>query len=207
MFEGQNPNMKEGAKGSFIIQRIYHTNVIFEVPGAPMIFKVQANGEPEFKINAHSEQIEEDIYEISLSLKLTVRYNGDIGYFAKLRQCGVFTVKGFDEAKKIFLLGSYCPNLLYPYAREEISNLVTKASFPPFIIAPVNFDALVSDAMKQRKAAQAAGGGGAAAAGAGGGNKSAVGSSGGGFSGGASPGGGFSSSKKPGGGGFNKKPF
>jgi len=93
------------------------------------------------------------VYEVTLNLTATITVNETTAFLAEIQQAGIFTLAGFEEDALAHLLGSYCPNALFPFAREVISDLSTKGGFPPLLLAPINFDALF--AQRQQEEAQA----------------------------------------------------
>ena len=125
-----------------LIQRIYMKDMSFEAPNAPEVFQNQ--WEPELGLDLHTnhKKLEEHVYEVVLDVTATVKNKGKTAFLAEVKQAGIFTIKGTSEEQLDHLLGSYCPNLLYPYAREAITAQVTNGSFPQLVLAPVNFDAL-----------------------------------------------------------------
>lgn len=149
-------NEKAPVQGQFSLQRIYIKDLSFEVPGAPAVFKTEWKPEVKLELNNHSEKIEEDVYEVVLTLNVTVMNNEKTAFIVELKQAGIFLAKGFDPKQLPVLLGSYCPSVLYPYAREAVSDVVGKGSFPQLLLAPVNFEALFAEAVKKQQA-QAAG--------------------------------------------------
>jgi len=142
---------QDQAQNQFGLQRIYIKDLSFESPNAPTIFKQQWKPEINLDLNNRSQKIEDDIYEVVLSLTVTAKVEGKVGFIAELQQAGVFLIKGVAAQQLQALLGSYCPNVLFPYAREAVSDLVGKGGFPQLLLAPVNFDALYADAMKKQQ--------------------------------------------------------
>jgi len=128
----------------FAIQRIYVKDVSFEVPNAPDVFRAENQGQPDNNLNLNSavNPLDNDSYEVTLTLTLTTKIGEKTAYIAEVQQAGIFTLKGFSDQEKAPMLGAYCPNALFAYAREVISDLVTKGSFPQMVLQPVNFEAL-----------------------------------------------------------------
>lgn len=141
-----------GQDQQFAIQRIYIKDISYESPTTPAIF--QTNWEPELHLdiqtNAHS--LGSDNHDVILSLTVTVKNKEDTAFLVEVKQAGIFTIKGFPEEQLKHTLGSFCPSVLYPYAREVVTSLVTKGGFPQLVLAPVNFDALYSQHQAQQKA-------------------------------------------------------
>lgn len=133
----------------FQLLRIYTKDVSFESPNAPDIFRSNWQPQHELNLNTKVNKLEEDSYEIVLSVTATTKIEDKTVFIVEVHQAGVFGVKGFPEAELAPLLGAYCPNLLFPYAREVVSDLVTKGSFPQLVLQPVNFDALFAQHHQQ----------------------------------------------------------
>jgi preprotein translocase subunit SecB len=141
------------AQGQFTIQKIYIKDVSFETPNSPAIF-AQAKWEPEVSVqlNSRAVTLENDMHEVVLSITVTAKIEDKTAYLVEVQQAGVFHADGFEDAQMNHLLGSFCPNILFPYAREAVSDLVTRGGFPQMLLAPVNFDALYAQHMQQQQA-------------------------------------------------------
>jgi preprotein translocase subunit SecB len=133
----------------FQLQRIYLKDMSFESPNAPTIFTGEWQPQHELNINTKINKLGDATYEIVLSLTVTAKTGEKTAFIVEVQQAGVVGVKGFPEAEMGPLLGAYCPNLLFPYAREVITDLVTKGSFPQLVLQPVNFDALFAQHRQQ----------------------------------------------------------
>ncbi|HED18691.1 MAG TPA: protein-export chaperone SecB [Gammaproteobacteria bacterium] len=129
----------------FAILRIYLKDVSFETPNSPGVFAQEFKPEISLQLNTAIKKIENDIYEVVLSITVTAKQGEQTGFLVEVQQAGLFTLKGFDEAQKGPMLGAYCPNTLFPYAREEISGLVSKGGFPPVLLSPINFDMIYAE--------------------------------------------------------------
>ena len=137
------------------ILRIYLKDVSLETPNSPKVFIQKFNPEVNLQLDTVAKMIDEDIYEVVLNMTVTAKQGEKTGFLVEIQQAGLFSVKGFDEAQKDRILGVRCPNTLFPYAREAISDLVTKGGFPPLLLAPFSFGAMYDEkaAEKARKAA------------------------------------------------------
>ena len=138
----------------FSIQKIYVKDVSFESPGTPQAFSF-AKWEPKIDLNlnnAHT-NIDDKLFEAVLTITATVKHQDKTAFLVEVHQAGIFAVIGFNENDKKYLLGSQCMNILFPYARETVSDLTTRGGFPPLILSPVNFDALFQQHMKQQAVA------------------------------------------------------
>ncbi|MFN3579775.1 MAG: protein-export chaperone SecB [Pseudomonas sp.] len=135
----------------FSLQRIYVKDLSFESPKAPAVFQTQWNPHVNLDLNTRHSQLQDGIHEVVLSLSATVT-NGEeeVSFIAEVQQAGIFAISGLDEAAMRHTLGAFCPNILFPYAREAIDSLVLRGSFPPLMLSPVNFDALFAQAEQRR---------------------------------------------------------
>jgi len=132
-------------KPEVAIIRIYIKDLSFEVPNSPEVFKeIGKTGEPvvDFQLNTTWQKISSDIYEVVLKISVGVKQGEKTTFLVELQQGGLFNIKHFPEQQLKQMLGAFCPNVLFPYAREIISDLVVRGTFPPFYLPPVNFDAL-----------------------------------------------------------------
>ncbi len=130
------------AQPQFAIQRVYLKDVSFETPNSPAVFATQWQPEVNVELNSGGSRLSEDVFEVVLTLTVTCKAGDKTAYLVEVQQAGIFTIAGFDENTLAGMLGSYCPNILFPYARETITGLVSKGSFPQLLLAPINFDAL-----------------------------------------------------------------
>ena len=133
----------------FSIEKIYLKDVSFETPAAPAVFTEDWEPEINMDLNSHGHLINEAVYEVELTLTVTAKNKDKTAFLVEIKQCGIFSIGGMDEANLNGMLGSFCPNILFPYAREAISDLVTKGGFPQLLLAPVNFDALYAQHLQQ----------------------------------------------------------
>lgn len=135
----------------FALQRIYIKDLSFESPNSPKVFQEQWKPQVNLDLNTSHTQISENQYEVVLSLTLTAKAEEQVAYIVEIQQAGVFMVKNIEGAQLGQMLGAYCPNVLFPYARESIDNIVNKGSFPALMLAPVNFDAIYQQALKRKQ--------------------------------------------------------
>ena len=137
----------------FGIQKLYLRDVSFENPNSPQVYS-GTNWEPkmEMGIESSSRRIGEDRFEVVLKVTIEAKVNDTSAYLIEVHQAGMFLARGFDEAALGPLLGSFCPNILYPFAREEVSSLAVKGGFPQVLLEPINFDALYAQQNQQGQA-------------------------------------------------------
>jgi len=133
----------------FALQKIYVKDLSFETPKSPAVFTEEWKPDVNIELDTKGKQIAENVHEVVLGVTVTVKVGDSTAYLAEIHQAGIFTIKGFPESELGAMLGSYCPNVLFPYAREVISDLVTKGGFPQFLLAPVNFDAVYREHLQK----------------------------------------------------------
>ncbi len=139
---------------TFSVEKIYTRDVSFEAPNAPAVFTEQGQPDLQMNLSQRAGQVGENAYEVVLGVTLTCTVNGKTAYLAEVQQAGVFGLAGFDAAGLDAMLGAHCPNVLYPYARQAISELINGGGFPPFYLQPINFDALYAEGLRQRATQQ-----------------------------------------------------
>ncbi|MCK5386905.1 MAG: protein-export chaperone SecB [Gammaproteobacteria bacterium] len=140
--ETTNEKTSENTEPHFSIEKIYLKDVSFESPAAPAVFTDDWSPEINMDLNSTGKPIDNNIFEVELSITVTAKNKDKTGFLVEIKQCGIFSISGMDEANLNGMLGSFCPNILFPYAREAISDLVSKGGFPQLLLAPVNFDAI-----------------------------------------------------------------
>ncbi|MDO9169305.1 MAG: protein-export chaperone SecB [Methylobacter sp.] len=133
----------------FSIQKIYTKDMSFETPHSPKVFTEKWEPTVDFNLGTHVLPLENSMYEVALTVTITVKNGDATAYLVEVNQAGIFSLSGFTDAEMGPMVGSFCPNILFPYARETISDLVTKGGFPQMLLAPVNFDALYSQQLQQ----------------------------------------------------------
>lgn len=156
--EGQQAaGQDSAADGSqFVIQKVYVKDLSFEAPNTPKVFLEKWAPEVKLQLRSMASPQAEDVYEVVLTVIVTAMQAEQTAYLVEVQQAGIFNIKGFNEGDLGAMLGSYCPNILFPFAREVISDLVTKGGFPQLLLAPVNFDALYAHMQSQRAQGESA---------------------------------------------------
>lgn len=139
----------------FTIQKIYLKDVSFEAPNAPAIFSEQAQPQLNLNLSQSVTGLTEGVFEVVLALTLTCTAGEKTAYLVEVKQAGIFGLNGFDAQALDAMLGTYCPNVLFPYARQTISDLVQGGGFPPFFLQPINFEALYAEGLRRRAEQQA----------------------------------------------------
>ena len=138
------------AGAQFTVEKIYVKDVSFEAPSTPQVFNESGQPQLQMNLNQRVQKLSDTAYEVILGVTLTCTIADKTAYLAEVQQAGVFGLVGFDEMTLDALLATHCPNVLYPYARQAISDLITAGGFPPFLLQPINFDALYAESARQR---------------------------------------------------------
>ena len=149
------------------VQKIYVKDFSFESPHAPQVF-TRTDWSPKTDLNLRSSHtpVADTIHEVVLTITVEAKEDDKTMFLVELQQAGLFHITGYNEDEFKALIGSFCPNILFPYAREAISAVVSKGGFPEFLLQPINFDALYAQGLAQaqaeaeKAAAAAAGNGG-----------------------------------------------
>jgi preprotein translocase subunit SecB len=137
----------------FEIQRIYVKDLSFEAPNTPQTFVEDWKPEVQLNLETKSNRIQDNAHEVILTVTATVTTSKKSAFLIEVQQAGIFMVAGFPADQLRQMLGSFCPNILFPYAREVISDVVMRGGFPQLILAPVNFDMLYAQHMEDQNKA------------------------------------------------------
>jgi len=136
----------------FQIQKIYLKDVSFETPGTPAIFQKEWKPEIALQLGNSAVTLGDNVHEIVLTVTVTAKLGEETAYLCEIKQAGIFSIAGYTDHDMGAMAGAYCPNILFPYAREAISDLVVKGGFPQMLLAPVNFDGLYQQHLQQAQA-------------------------------------------------------
>ncbi|MGB5257785.1 MAG: protein-export chaperone SecB [Woeseiaceae bacterium] len=141
------------------IIKIYLKDTSFESPQSPDIFR-RGEWKPQTNLNLRSShnKVEDDSHEIVLTITIEAKEDDKTCFLIELQQAGLFEIAGYEGEELQAIVGSFCPNILFPYARESIASLVQKGGFPEFVLQPINFDALYMQSKQQQMTAAAGGG-------------------------------------------------
>lgn len=140
---------EQNVEKQFSIQKIYTKDMSFETPNSPQIFTEKWEPSVDFNLGSHVESLDNSLYEVALTVTITVKSGDSTAYLVEVNQAGIFALSGFSDQEMGPMVGSFCPNILFPYAREAVSELVAKGGFPQLLLAPVNFDALYAQHLQQ----------------------------------------------------------
>ena len=144
--------MTEENKANFAIQRIYLKDSSFESPKSPQGFQRPWKPKINIELNSSHNYIEHNVYEVvvNLTVTATAEDTGAVMYLVQVEQAGIFLIQSMEEHARLQLLGSFCPNLLFPYAREVIDSLITRGNFSPLMLSPINFEAIYQQSLSEK---------------------------------------------------------
>lgn len=138
----------------FSIEKIYVKDLSVEVPNAPTIFLEREAPQIDIQLNTQSAPVETGIYQTVLTLTVTAKVQDKTAFMVELQQAGIFRAENIPAEAMEPMLAVGCPNILFPYARETVSDAIMRAGFPPMLLQPVNFEALYLQQKQQQAAGQ-----------------------------------------------------
>jgi preprotein translocase subunit SecB len=149
--QNSKPGAAEGdRRGGFAIHKIYIRDVSFETPHSPEAFQEQWQPSVNMDLGNAARGLDNDYYEVVLTVTVTVKSGEKTVYLVEVQQAGIFHIEGFPEEAVNHMTATTCPNILFPFAREMISDLVVRGGFPQLLLAPVNFEALYLQQQQQQ---------------------------------------------------------
>ena len=140
-----------GQQPQFQLQRIYLKDLSYEAPKTPGVFKEQWQPDVNLDINNSAERVEGDIWEVVLKVTVTVTNGETVAFIAEVAQAGLFLLQGVEGVQKEAILKGVCANILFPYARETVSDIVARGTFPQFLLQPINFEAAFAESLRQQQ--------------------------------------------------------
>ena len=143
--------MAEPAPRQLMLQRIYLKDASLEVPLAPQVFAKQWTPATDVQVSTSATPVGENLFQVMLTVTVTAKLGEEVGFLAEVHQAGIFLIAGFGEPELPALLAAYCPNLVFPFAREAVAELVQRAGFPPLLLQPINFDALFAEHVQRQR--------------------------------------------------------
>jgi preprotein translocase subunit SecB len=137
----------------FAMQKIYVKDVSFESPKSPQVFTSgEMQPQVNVQLNSSHQAVADGVYEVVIDITVTAQIEDSTAFLVEVKQAGIFNIAGFSDEDRDGMLGAYCPETLFPFAREVIADLISKGGFPQLLIAPVNFNALYTEKLQQRSA-------------------------------------------------------
>ena len=149
---------KAAAEKQLSIVKIYLKDFSFESPQSPKVFRAD-EWKPKTSLNLRSAHtpVDGDFHEVVLTISVEAKDDDKTLFLVELHQAGLFEVTGHTPEEAGMLFGSFCPNILFPYARESMAAIIQKGGFPEFILQPINFDALYMQTLQQQEEAAKSG--------------------------------------------------
>ncbi|MDM8545003.1 protein-export chaperone SecB [Candidatus Venteria ishoeyi] len=160
MSENENPqqNTQQPPQQYVAAQKIYTKDISFETPNTPALFIKPSQQQPQvnFNLSVSSSNQGENLYEVVVNITVTVKMEDKTAFLVELQQAGLFAIAGFAQEQMPYLINSYCPNILFPFVRETVADLVSRGGFPQLLLEPIDFDSLFQQQVQQQQAQQQA---------------------------------------------------
>ena len=139
-----------------VLQNIYIKDSSFEAPTGPNLQVTEWNPQFNLNMNTSASTMADTVHEVVLTITLEAKIADKVAYLVEVKQGGLFTIRGYSEDDTRRVVGAFCPGVLFPYARQAVSDMIMRGGFPPFLLPPVNFDALYQQSLEQQAARAAA---------------------------------------------------
>ncbi len=146
-----NQAAEQDAQPGFAIEKLYVKDASLEIPNAPQIFTDRNAPQVNVELGNAAQKLDDGIFETAIKVTVTAKIGDKVAFLVEVTQAGIFAVRNIPEENLDMILGVTCPNILFPYAREAVSDLVTRAGFAPVLLNPINFEALF---MQQKQQAE-----------------------------------------------------
>ena len=140
------------AAKQLLLQKIYVKDLSFESPKAPAVFTTNAAPQTQISIRTGSQTIAQNTFEVTLTLTVEAKEQDATIFLCEIAQAGIFFIEGYTADEQAVLIGTFCPNTIYPFAREAIADVIGRGGFPQFLLQPINFDGLYAQAVRERAA-------------------------------------------------------
>ena len=138
------------AAKQLLLQKIYVKDLSFESPKAPAVFTTNASPQTQISIRTGSQSVAPSTFEVTLTLTVEAKEQDATIFLVEIAQAGIFYIEGYNTEEQGVLIGTFCPNTLYPFAREAIADVIGRGGFPQFLLQPINFDGLYAQAVQER---------------------------------------------------------
>jgi preprotein translocase subunit SecB len=140
----------ESAQPGFGIEKLYVKDASIEVPNAPQIFTERTAPQVSVEIGNSGQRLEQGVFEVAVKVTVTAKIGEKTAFLVEVMQAGIFAIRNVPDENLEIILGVTCPNILFPYAREAVSDMVTRAGFAPVLLNPINFEALFMQQKQQQ---------------------------------------------------------
>ena len=139
---------------TFQLQRLYLKDMSYEAPNTPSVFKKEWKPEVNLEVNNTSSIIEGSVHEVVLKITVTAKIEDKVAFIVEVQQAGLFTIEGVEGIQLEHVLKGVCANILFPYAREAVSDVVARGTFPQLLLQPINFEAAFAEQVRRQQEAQ-----------------------------------------------------
>lgn len=157
MAQEDNAVQEQAQQPGFSIEKIYIKDASLEIPNAPQIFTDRTQPQVSIELGNFAQALEAGVFEVAIKVTVTSKIEDKTVFLVEVTQAGIFQIRNVPEENLDMIIGITCPNILFPYAREAVSDLVVRAGFMPVLLNPINFEALFAQQKQQQaEAAEAA---------------------------------------------------
>lgn len=157
MAQEDNATHEQAQQPGFSIEKIYIKDASLEIPNAPQIFTDRTQPQVSIELGNFAQALEAGVFEVAIKVTVTSKIEDKTVFLVEVTQAGIFQIRNVPEENLDMIIGITCPNILFPYAREAVSDLVVRAGFMPVLLNPINFEALFAQQKQQQaEAAEAA---------------------------------------------------
>ncbi|MDG1096240.1 MAG: protein-export chaperone SecB [Methylophilaceae bacterium] len=145
----------EQAQPGFAIEKLYVKDASIEVPNAPQIFTNRTAPQVSVELGNSATRLDDGVFEVSIKVTVTAKIEETTAFLVEVTQSGIFGIRGIPDENLEVVLAITCPNILFPYAREAVSDMVTRAGFMPVLLNPINFEALYAQQKMEQNPSEA----------------------------------------------------
>lgn len=146
------PQEEAAQQPGFAIEKLYIKDASVEVPNAPQVFTERTTPQINVELGNNANKLEDGVFEVAIKVTVTAKIEENTAFLVEITQAGVFAIRNIPEDNLEMVLAITCPNILFPYAREAVSDLVTRAGFMPVLLNPINFEALYAQQQQESAA-------------------------------------------------------
>ena len=152
--EQETAEAGQNTQPGFAIEKLYVKDASIEVPNAPQIFTNRTAPQVNVELGNSATRLEDGIFEVAIKVTVTAKVEETTAFLVEATQAGVFAIRGIPDENLEVVLAITCPNILFPYAREAVSDMVTRAGFMPVLLNPINFEALYAQQKMEQNPSQ-----------------------------------------------------
>lgn len=145
----------EQAQPGFAIEKLYVKDASIEVPNAPQIFTNRTAPQVSVELGNSATRLDDGVFEVAIKVTVTAKIEDSTAFLVEVTQSGIFGIRGIPDENLEVVLAITCPNILFPYAREAVSDMVTRAGFMPVLLNPINFEALYAQQKMEQNPSEA----------------------------------------------------